>query len=271
MQFESLTKFLESWFDKPLAELPKTLRVRIGQDFVPMPWDNLSAGQRRSVALQWDYNHDPALEETRSIDWDRAVVDWTYWQQVQLLTAEDFCILRHVHDPRKFDDDRNSIPGGEGKTLGERVSDDMRIIERTNGYNDRLSLVEWIALAEELSWVIPPYMRAAVGSEDATDAQGQHPKPVTARTIENAFIMLKVGDSNVWWRIRMRNAKRYGLTFCRAGKGRGKAPSLWYPDRIAGWLIDKNHLAEKHVANILRKHFPDFADTADRLDPPKDV
>jgi hypothetical protein len=36
---------------------------RVVQEFFPMPWDKLSADQRRSVALQLDYQHDPAMEK----------------------------------------------------------------------------------------------------------------------------------------------------------------------------------------------------------------
>ena len=35
-----------------------------------MPWDSLSADQRRSVALQLDYQHDPATEQERQFWWD---------------------------------------------------------------------------------------------------------------------------------------------------------------------------------------------------------
>ena len=35
-----------------------------------MPWDKLSADQRRSVALQLDYQHDPATEQDQKFWWD---------------------------------------------------------------------------------------------------------------------------------------------------------------------------------------------------------
>jgi hypothetical protein len=57
--FDSLALALEDWFDKPLHELPDGLRQRVEQEFFPMAWDELSAEQRRSVALQLDYQHDP--------------------------------------------------------------------------------------------------------------------------------------------------------------------------------------------------------------------
>ena len=68
--FESLTMALEGWFDRPMAELPGALRQRVEHEFSPMPWDQLSAGGRRSVALQLDYQHDPDTAEDRRFWWD---------------------------------------------------------------------------------------------------------------------------------------------------------------------------------------------------------
>ena len=68
--FDSLTLALEDWFDTRLADLPDALRQRVLQEFSPLPWDTLSADQRRSVALQLDYQHDPATEKDRQEWWD---------------------------------------------------------------------------------------------------------------------------------------------------------------------------------------------------------
>lgn len=68
--FVSLVDELEGWFDSPFADLPDAIRERIKLDFFPMPWGKLSAEQRRSVAHQWDYNHDPTTEAEREYWWD---------------------------------------------------------------------------------------------------------------------------------------------------------------------------------------------------------
>jgi hypothetical protein len=68
--FDALTLALEDWFDTSLCDLPDTLRQRVAQEFFPMPWDKLSADQRRSVALQLDYQHDPATEQDQKFWWD---------------------------------------------------------------------------------------------------------------------------------------------------------------------------------------------------------
>ncbi len=68
--FDALTLALKGWFDRRLDDLPEALRERVEQDFSPMPWDTLSADQRRSVALQRDYQHDPATAQDQKFWWD---------------------------------------------------------------------------------------------------------------------------------------------------------------------------------------------------------
>lgn len=68
--FDALTLALEEWFDALLIDLPDALRQRVEKEFFPMPWDKLSADQRRSVALQLDYQHDPATEQDQKFWWD---------------------------------------------------------------------------------------------------------------------------------------------------------------------------------------------------------
>lgn len=79
--FNSLIVALDVWFDKPMEGLPDELRHRVETDFSPMPWDNLSPDQRRSVAAQWDYQHDPAMENDRQYWWD-------FYQHMQSLEAQ---------------------------------------------------------------------------------------------------------------------------------------------------------------------------------------
>ena len=61
--FDSLTWTFEDWFDTPMQDLPAALRERAKREFVPITLDGLSGDQRRSLALQLDYQHDPATEK----------------------------------------------------------------------------------------------------------------------------------------------------------------------------------------------------------------
>lgn len=68
-EFESLTLALEEHFDKPLDALPAELRHRVEQESL-VPWDALAPVQRRALAIQCDYQSDPATREERQFWWD---------------------------------------------------------------------------------------------------------------------------------------------------------------------------------------------------------
>lgn len=81
--FESLTAALDGWFDKPLSELPEALQERVREDFFPMPWADLSAEQRKSVARQCDYQNHPATETDRQLWWDFAIKEDELEKQIE--------------------------------------------------------------------------------------------------------------------------------------------------------------------------------------------
>lgn len=68
--FASLSSALAAWFETPFDYLPGEQWYRVKTDFWPMPWDALSPKQRREVAAQWDYSHDPEMEDERQQSWD---------------------------------------------------------------------------------------------------------------------------------------------------------------------------------------------------------
>lgn len=88
--------------------------------------------------------------------------------------------------------------------------------------------------------------------------------PVTSHKIVATFALPRP-DNEDWWDRRMRDAKRYGLVDSRASRGRKRQPSLWYPDRVAAWLVDKNHMKSDLASRILRDHFPDCVEEANWL------
>lgn len=96
--FDSLTLALEGWFDKALCDLPDALRQRVEEEFFPMPWDRLSAEERRRVALQLDYPDDPATEQERQFCSDFADSMLTIetkiakWEAIPTLTASDLAL-----------------------------------------------------------------------------------------------------------------------------------------------------------------------------------
>ena len=94
--------------------------------------------------------------------------------------------------------------------------------------------------------------------------------PVNASMIKRHFNVKTDRDENVeWWTKMMRNASDNGLVNCRVGKGakgRGSG-SMWRPDLIAGWLVDRHKkgrdgLSEK-VAGVALKKFSGCEEAAD--------
>ncbi|MDW7758492.1 MAG: hypothetical protein SCH72_12465 [Desulfuromonadales bacterium] len=97
-EFESLTLALDDWFDKNLNDLPKSLRQRVEKYFFPVSWDRLSADQRRSAALQWDYQNDPATEQDRQYWWNffarrgELQTKREKWESAETPTASDLAL-----------------------------------------------------------------------------------------------------------------------------------------------------------------------------------
>jgi hypothetical protein len=74
----------------------------------------------------------------------------------------------------------------------------------------------------------------------------------------------------------MAEAKRYGLLECRVGegkKGRGGG-SLWRPNMVAGWLLDRHDKGKEGLpAEAVHrglKQFPGCEDIADQMFPQSD-
>ena len=135
--FDSLTKALDGYFDKPLCDLPTDLRDRVRRDLalgawddlpagqrgirtppsgLPqelregdiswVPWDAISAEQRRVAAQVWDAQHDPAQEEGQQFWWDVTIRkqqirdEIVEWQCTATPTAVDRTLQEtHLHAP----------------------------------------------------------------------------------------------------------------------------------------------------------------------------
>ncbi len=96
-------------------------------------------------------------------------------------------------------------------------------------------------------------------------------QPSTAAKIIQHFNVRPNLDKNLkWWKDKMRDANSNGLAGCRVGKGRrGPGGSLWRPDLIAAWLVDRHEkghegLSSEAAAAALRK-FPGCDEAADRF------
>lgn len=170
--FESLTLALEGAFDKLLDALPVVLRQRVEKEFFPMPWDSLSAEQRRSVALQLDYQRDPATEADRQFWWDffermhEVEVQIKEWERTETPTATDKSIkearlkeLRQEHERMKLQQKQargDYLPAHKGAASPRAASADefiaypkaMRLLtEKLDATPDELAI--WIFLGPD--------------------------------------------------------------------------------------------------------------------------
>lgn len=93
--FDSLTWAFEDWFDTPMQELPAPLRERAKREFKAISWDGLAGDERRSLALQLDYQHDPATKKDQEFwddfFWKRTVLQEQLdkWAALAVPTASD--------------------------------------------------------------------------------------------------------------------------------------------------------------------------------------
>lgn len=99
-------------------------------------------------------------------------------------------------------------------------------------------------------------------------------QPVSAWQVWHHFPVFPNADDNEkWWKEKMADAKRYGLLECRVGEGKkGKGGgSLWRPDMIAGWLVDRHSRGKESLpADAVRrglKQFPCCEAIADEMFP----
>lgn len=96
-------------------------------------------------------------------------------------------------------------------------------------------------------------------------------KSVNATDIRHHFRVKSNEDENEeWWRRLMRDAKRCGLAECRVGGGKkGPGGSLWRPDLVATWLVDRQTKGRKGMssgaARAALKKFPGCEELDDEL------
>jgi hypothetical protein len=117
-------------------------------------------------------------------DWEEEAVDWLFWREAEELNAQQFSILRNVCDPRKFEVQKDGIPGGVGKTLEQRVNDDLLRID--DGTTRKIR--EWVNLACKKGLNIPRYLKAFLDKPDAeTKSKGHLNHDPNLQEQANAF------------------------------------------------------------------------------------
>lgn len=205
---------LEALFEKPFIELPENLQTLVLSAFFPMSWDALSADQRRNMARQIDSRQDLAIEAERKY----------WWDFFERKSALEKLIL-------------------EWESTAAPTASDLLIKEE-----------QLANLRSELAQMANQERHAQGNSSAKIERtiQAASPcQPAISGDISWHFRVIYDRDkNNAWWKQRMRDAKRNGLLKCRVGEGRkGPGGSLWRPDMVAGWLVDRWH-KKKQGLNI---------------------
>ncbi len=82
----------------------------------------------------------------------------------------------------------------------------------------------------------------------------------TSQEIAAAFaVKTEPAKNAAWWADRLGDPAKYGkqsLVGARASKGNPRNPSRWYPDVVAGWLLEKEYLPPSAVINAMQRAFP---------------
>jgi hypothetical protein len=134
-----------------------------------------------------------------------------------------------------------------------------------------------VVRSEALRQFVQLVKNSKVNGDDDTTGSSEHslqtsscqPAPAV-KIIRHFNVKLDPDENDKWWKDKMREAKRNGLAECRVGEGlKGPGGSLWRPDLIAGWLVDRYEkdsqgLNPKAAAAALRK-FPGCEEAADNF------
>ena len=242
-----LTQLLKDWVNTPMADLPVDIKALAEEACFPLPWDKLSAALRREYASMYDDEirqrdapNDPAGET--EVDF------WGDFFAKKAALEEAIEAWEIVATPTALDLDKKE------NRLNDLYNDLAKI---------RNEQVHTLALADfGLGNAAAPFSRSN------TTCQA-----VSKDEIKRFFQVLPDPNKNgKWWDKKMRNAVDCHLDQCRVGKGKtGPGGSLWRPDLIAGWLVDRDEknlqgLNSIRVRGMLKK-FPECVELAERMFP----
>lgn len=232
-----LREALKGYFGKQLDELPTELRRPVAELFYPLRWDKCDHDYQRRFVEHFDVPPAPATTEE-----DRQFLD-------NLLAGKEECEqeitdLGKIQSLSVSDLELKKAKDAEAKGALEKI--ELQICQARGDY-----------LEFDDSATLP-----SCRSVDA------------AQIISNFRVKRDEDENTAWWKQRMADPEKYTLLECRHGEGkRGRGPStLWWPQLIAGWLVDRKNrgidgLSASTVAAAL-KEFPGCADLADLLSPP---
>ncbi len=117
---------LEGYWEKSLDELPHELSVVVEKRFIAFPWDGLDVLNRKNIAAQYDYQHDPNHEPSTYFELICFAEELNGWIEKARSESKDAAalVLRDVADrlEKILDADRERV-GIEIQELRTKQSD----------------------------------------------------------------------------------------------------------------------------------------------------
>lgn len=171
----------------------------------------------------------------------------------------EMLLNRHKEDRKKYLERRSKADPSKDYYPAGGLPEDSVLVVRTEALREFEKFVEQPRLN--------PYNLEANAAQDSILTSPC--PPATASKVKQYFRVKSDPDQNhAWWRDKMREANRNGLAECRVGQGiKGKSGTLWRPDLVAGWLVDRYNrghegLKEREAGDALR-NFPGCEEAAD--------
>lgn len=236
-----LLEALKGHFEQSLDALPDALRRPVAELFYPLRWDDCDPGYRRRLV-----EHSATRPSSEASEEERQFVE-------NLFALEDQC-MQEIVDLKTIT--CSSVSDYELKKSkladAERKLAQIKL-QRCEARGDYLEVED-----------------SAISTSSCQPADSE-------QIVRNFRVHLNEDQNAAWWESQMRNASRgkFKLADCRVGagrKGRG-AKTLWRPDQIAGWLIDRYERKldgmSSSAASTALKKFPGCADIADSFSPPE--
>lgn len=257
--YGSLTSALEGWFDTPYDELPGEQWHRVKTDFWPMPWDELSPSQRRSVAAKWDYSHDPDTEDYRNQMWE--------------LFCQCDDVQREIRELEIIKPQSITEKIAQSDRL-RALRDQERLLQAQLSGNAVVSLQEEQAQA-------PSEAEAAIAESAAPQSAEREPTNFSLPEF-SADGVIKKKILEVDWRLpskapQMKNIldeiPKWVSSACKKVGRVGKGPAgshIWNPAQLAvclaiktpgkQWVVGKGALT-----GVIKDNFPDYLDEWERM------
>lgn len=243
--FVALAPLIEPLIEQDWAQVPADIQAIWQGRIILFRWDELSPRQRMELALQQDYQHDPATEAEREAAFNLVTEVHDIQRQIRELELAP----AHTAGDVIAKEDRLALLREKAATLNARFKhargDDLP--NATYKFPD--------CTADDAADTELETDEAELPSAINTEEPVYDPLPTDG--IAAMFPLSRDDDENLErWRNLAHNAPRNGLADCRVATGSGKRQSTFDPASVGEWLVRKGKYTQAEVVRILQRNLP---------------